>query len=140
MNVGDVMTVDVEACRNTDLLINCASVMKNLNVGSVPIVDSDDNLVGIITDRDIAIRAVAADTDLDMAVVSDFMTADPLSVEPEMSVEEAANFMADNQIRRLPVTRNGKLLGIVSIGDLAVDIGEEELIGETLGHISEPVR
>ncbi|MHB0999337.1 MAG: CBS domain-containing protein [Armatimonadota bacterium] len=140
MNVGDVMTVDVSACSESSLLVDCADTMRTLNVGSVPIVDNDGNLLGIITDRDIAIRAVAANVDLASARVVDFMTSNPVTVDPEIDVEDAAFIMADNQVRRLPVTRGNKLVGIVSLGDLAVDIGEEELMGETLEHISEPVR
>ena len=134
------MTTDVMTCRDTDKVADCAGMMKELNVGAIPIVDENDNLVGIITDRDIAVRAVAKGADISQAQVGDFMTPSPITVEPDADVEDAADLMADNQIRRLPVVKNGRLLGIVSLGDLAVDVGEAEMLAECLEKISEPVR
>ena len=140
MKVEDVMTTDVMTCRDTDMLVDCATMMKELNVGAIPIVDEDNNLVGIITDRDITIRAVTRGIDLYNAQVGDFMTPSPITVEPETNVEDAAEMMADNQIRRLPVVKNGRIVGIVSLGDLAVDVGEADMLAEILEKISEPVR
>ena len=140
MKVADCMTSDVMTCRDTDNLTDCATMMKEMNVGAIPVLDNNDGLVGIITDRDITVRAVARGVDLSEDQVGDFMTPSPITVEPETNVEDAADLMADNQVRRLPVVKDGKLVGIVSLGDLAVDVGEAELLAETLEKISEPVR
>lgn len=140
MKVGDVMTKDVMTCKLDDKLSDCANMMRELNVGFMPIVDEQDNLVGVITDRDIAVRAVAKGVDLQNAKTREFMSPSPISVDAAYNVEDAADIMADSQIRRLPVMQNGKLVGIISIGDLAVEVGEEELVAETIEKISEPTR
>lgn len=141
MKVKDAMTTDVMTCKASDKLADCSLTMKELNVGAIPIVDDEYNLVGIITDRDITVRAVAAGIDPNIADVGEFMTPNPIMVDPDMDVEDAAEIMADNQVRRLPVCdKNGMLIGIVSLGDLAVDVGEAEMIAETLVEISVPTR
>lgn len=140
MKIADVMTSDVMTCRSSDMLSDCATMMKELNVGVAPVVDEDENLIGMITDRDIAIRAVAKGADPNTSSIGDFMSPSPITIEPETNVEDAADIMADVQIRRLPVIQDGRLVGIVSLGDLAVDVGEAEMLAETLGRISMPVR
>ncbi|HEY3297734.1 MAG TPA: CBS domain-containing protein [Armatimonadota bacterium] len=140
MKVGEVMTEDVMACKTDDKLYECAGIMKELNVGFMPIVDQSENLVGVITDRDIAIRAVAKGVDLTNSKIGDFMTPNPITIEADYSVEDAADIMADSQIRRLPVVQNGKLVGVITLGDLAVEIGEADLVAETVEKISEPTR
>lgn len=140
MKISDVMTPDVATCRETDILSDCATTMRELNIGAIPVVDESSNLVGIITDRDIAVRAVALGFEAYNSQVGDFMTPNPITVEPEIDVEDAADIMADSQIRRLPVVKDNKLMGIISLGDLAVDVGEAEMLAETLEKISIPVR
>lgn len=140
MKVSDVMTKDVMTCKVDDKLSVCADMMRQLNVGFMPVVDSSQSLVGVITDRDIAIRAVAQNVDLANARVGEFITQDPVAIGPNISVEDAADIMAECQIRRLAVLDKGKLIGVVALGDLAVDVGEAELLAETVERISEPVR
>ena len=140
MKIADIMTPDVMTCRETDKLADCATMMRELNVGVIPVVGDNGNLIGIITDRDIAIRAVSKGISPNEAEIGDFMTPSPITIEPEMNVEDAADLMADNQIRRLPVVKDGRLVGIVSLGDLAVDVGEAEMLAEVLEKVSEPVR
>lgn len=140
MNLQDVMTTDIMTCDASDTLSECAMMMKDMNVGSMPVVDEYNHLVGIITDRDITIRAVAEGIDPNDTKVRDFMSMDMVIADPSMSVEDAANLMADHQIRRLPIVSSGELVGIVSLGDLAVDVGEEEMVGQTLEEISKPVK
>lgn len=141
MKVREAMTTDVMTCRVSDKLVDCSTMMKELNVGVMPVVADGENLVGIITDRDITIRAVALGADPNKAQVGEFMTPTPITVDPDTNVEDAADIMADAQIRRLPVVDDsGNLVGIISLGDLAVDVGEAEMIEETLERISEPVR
>ncbi len=140
MIVADVMTTDVSTVRDTDNLVTAAQLMRDVNVGSLPVVNDRDLLVGIITDRDITVRAVAKGTDPAAGFVGDYMTPNPLAITSDADVEDAADTMADAQVRRLPVVQDGQLVGIISLGDLAVDVGEEELVAETLEEISEPVR
>ncbi|MHB1190880.1 MAG: CBS domain-containing protein [Armatimonadota bacterium] len=140
MKVSEVMTQNVMTCRETDTLESVAAMMKELNVGDIPVVNENENLVGIITDRDIAVRAVAIGANPSEAQVGDFMTPSPVSVSPDTNVEDAADLMADVQVRRLPVVEDNRVVGVVSLGDLAVDVGEVELVAETLERISEPTR
>lgn len=141
MNIRQVMTTDVFTCTIDDTLARCADNMRHLNVGSMPVIDSDGHVQGIITDRDITIRAVAAGKDPNQVTVGQFMTPNPVTVLPDVTAQDAANIMAEQQVRRLPVVdQNGTLLGIVSLGDLAVDVGEEQMIAETLEEISVPTR
>ena len=141
MIVSDVMTTDVTSCKQTDNLAVCAAHMKALNVGAMPILDGDSNLVGILTDRDIAVRAVAEGIDPNIALVGNYMSPNPITINPDIDVDDAAEIMADNQVRRLPVIDNAnRLIGMVSLGDLAVDVGEEDVLAETLEEISIPVR
>jgi len=140
MILGEVMTKDLVTCMDTDSLSDAATLMREINVGSLPVLNESGNLIGMITDRDIAIRAVSLGVDPVISQVADFMTPSPLTASPDATLEQAAEMMADAQVRRLPVLQDGQLVGIVSLGDLAVDLGEEELLAETLSRISVPVR
>jgi CBS domain-containing protein len=138
MNVLEVMTKELETCNTDDSLALCAEKMKRLDIGSLPVVDGSGSLVGIITDRDITVRAVAAGVSVAEAKAGDFMTPSPLTVTPAMNVEDAADIMAANQIRRLPVVQDGTLQGIVSLGDLAV-MTEEKVACHALHDVSIPI-
>jgi len=140
MTLNDMMTRDLVTCRDTDSLSDAATLMREINVGALPVLSESGNLIGMITDRDIAVRAVSVGADPVLSQVADFMTPNPLTIAPDATAEQAAEMMADAQVRRLPVVDGGQLVGIVSLGDLAVDLGEEELLAETLGRISVPVR
>lgn len=140
MKVSDVMTTEVATAKLDERLSDCAKTMDKLNIGILPVIDDFNRLVGVITDRDIAVRAVAKGKDINHATCQEFMTPSPVTVQADMDVEAAADLMADKQVRRLPVIQDERLIGIVSLGDLAVDIGETELMGETLEKISVPVR
>lgn len=139
MNITDVMTKKISSCHKNSLIADCAQQMNKLNIGAVPILDENDQLVGIITDRDITVRAVAQGIDLSQARVGDFMTPSPLTVEPNTSLEEAAEIMSMHQIRRLPVQQKGKLLGMVSMGDLAASDADEKIACHVLQDVSLPV-
>jgi CBS domain-containing protein len=124
----DVMTSPVDAIRPDTTIREAAERMKHLNVGAMPVCDGE-RLEGIVTDRDIVLRIVAARRDVRDATVRDAMTADAAYCYDDQTVEEAARVMGDKQIRRLPIlSRERKLVGIVSLGDLAVD-GEEPMTG-----------
>ncbi|MFW6238760.1 MAG: CBS domain-containing protein [Halanaerobiales bacterium] len=136
MKLRDIMTDDL-SCVNPNSSVNkAARVMKNLNVGSVPVCEGKKP-VGIITDRDITIRNVADKNNPDQPV-NKIMSSNLVYGSPDMSVDEAAQIMADNQIRRLPIVENGKLIGIVSLGDIAVDSSADIEAAEALTNISVP--
>lgn len=111
-----------------------AQMMKAENIGSLPIVE-DDRLIGVITDRDIAIRIVAEGRDTD-TTVGEIASKDVVTVDPEQSLEEAARLMAEHQVRRLPVVEeDGRVIGILAQADVAQS-GHDSLTGETVQQIS----
>ncbi len=134
MKVSDVMTREPETLPPTATCGEAATLMKQEDCGSIPIVD-DGRLIGIVTDRDIVIRAVAAGKDPKTTPVSAVMSADPITMSPDGETEDASRIMAERQIRRIPVVRDGRLEGIVVIGQLA----RREDEGALLKQISEPL-
>lgn len=137
MSVADIMTREVQTVTGSTDLLTVARHMRDLNVGVIPVVENGQ-LLGIITDRDIVIRAVAMGINAQAELVRDYMSPDPATVPPDLDVSAAAQLMAREQIRRLPVVEDGKLVGILSIGDVAVDAGRDQLAGDALEQISEP--
>ncbi|WP_309643535.1 CBS domain-containing protein [Phenylobacterium sp.] len=136
MKVADVMTAQVATASPTDSVRKVAGVMANVDSGAVPVVE-EDRVVGLITDRDIVLRVIATGGDLDTKV-SEVMTADVQTCGEDDNVADAAAQMASHQIRRLVVTSDkGKLVGILSLGDIALDYGAKQ-VGKTLEEISEP--
>jgi len=139
MQVKDIMTANVECVRPGDSLQDAARKMRDLDVGPLPVCGDDDRLAGMITDRDITIRAVAEGRDPKTTPVREAMTEDLVFCFEEQDVEEAARTMQERQVRRLVVLNGQKrLVGIVSLGDLATGSGDEEKSGRVLSDISEP--
>ena len=137
MNVREAMTRDVRLAYPEQTIQEAAQLMAELDVGALPVEDSD-RLVGMITDRDIAIRAVAEGMSPDTPI-REVMSSDVKYCYEDQTVEEIAQNMGDLQVRRLPVVdRNKRLVGILSLGDLAREpVGQDEA-GEALGQISRP--
>jgi len=138
VKVKQIMTTDVSTVTPNDTVTKAASIMKQLNVGSVPVIDGS-RVVGIVTDRDITLRGIAKGGDPNQKI-SEVMTSDVKYATPDMDVHAVADLMAENQVRRLPVIDNDKLVGIVAIGDLAVENIFENEAGEALHNISMGVR
>ncbi|MFZ4450273.1 CBS domain-containing protein [Salibacterium aidingense] len=134
-NIQEVMTSDVETCRPEDTVLEAAKKMKEYHIGSIP-VTQDRNLMGMITDRDIVVRCLA-EGKTESANVSDVMSSNIITAEPDMDVQEAARMMAEKQIRRLPIVENQQLAGIVALKDLAVDEGTDSQASFALNEISE---
>jgi CBS domain-containing protein len=126
-------------CTNPDATLqDAAGRMRDLDVGSLPVCDKD-RLVGMVTDRDITVRSVAEGHDPRSDHVRDVMTQGITYVFEDQDVREAAELMREKQVRRLPVlNRDKRLVGIVSLGDLAVQTGDDKLSGNTLEGVSEP--
>jgi CBS domain-containing protein len=138
MNVNDVMTPNPKTVTPADSLQQAACIMRDEDTGAVPVIE-DGRVVGMVTDRDIVVRAIA-DGDF-AAKVSDIVSDDVISVTPQTPTAEAAGLMGEHQIRRLPVVdSDDRLVGIVSLGDLAVKEGRDNRMGETLENISEGVK
>jgi CBS domain-containing protein len=134
------MTRDVEVVNPEATVEEAAEKMKALNVGPLPVCDGQ-RLVGMITDRDITVRAVAAGLGPDRAKVRDVMTPEVVYAFEDQDVREAERLMQEKQIRRLPILdRDKRLVGIVSLGDLAVDADDPKGTARTLEQISEPSR
>jgi CBS domain-containing protein len=138
VKVKQIMTTDVSTVAPNDTVTKAASLMGQLNVGSVPVTDNN-RVVGIVTDRDIVLRGVAKGQDANQKV-SEVMTTNVKCVASDTDVHTVADIMAENQIRRLPVVENDQLVGIVAIGDLAVENIFENEAGEALHTISMGVR
>lgn len=136
MHLHEVMTTDVTCCTPQDPVSQAAMHMKQLDVGSIPVCENDQ-VLGMVTDRDIVLRCVAENKPI-TTPVQDIMTTNVTTGAPEMTVDDAAHMMSDKQIRRLPVVENGQLVGIVAIGDLAVRHPAAEEAGHALSDISSP--
>lgn len=138
MNISEVMTPNPKTVKPTDSLQTAAQIMRDEDTGVVPVVE-EGRVTGMLTDRDIVIRAIA-DGDYS-AKVSDIVSDDVISATPDMATSEAAELMGEHQIRRLPVVDSAdQLVGIVSLGDLAVKERKDSRMGETLEEISEGVK
>lgn len=135
--VSEVMSTDVQTISPDDIIEEAAQEMRDGDFGLVPVVE-DEELVGVVTDRDIAIRAVAEGKD-PSTPVSEVMSEGVVWVNEDDSVEDAARIMSEHQIRRLPVVDSEQhIVGIVSLGDFAVDSSEIEPVVEALSDISRP--
>ncbi|WP_164669120.1 CBS domain-containing protein [Virgibacillus doumboii] len=135
-SVQNIMTTDLVYCRKEDTLYEAATKMKERNVGVIPVCSDNRDLLGVITDRDLVLRGYAKKKP-DTTTVQEVMSERLHYVSPETSVEEAADLMAQEQIRRLPIVDNGKLVGIVSLGDLSKEDKSNRAAGDALGEISE---
>ena len=134
MRVKDCMGIKeiVQATPETNLQ-QIAELMNQNHVGCIPVCNQEE-IVGLVTDRDIVTRAVAASLDCLNTKVSDIMNTKIIKTTPDTDIDEALETMKKNQIRRLPVIENNKIIGILSMGDIAVTLDEEE-VGDTLGCI-----
>jgi CBS domain-containing protein len=132
------MTRNVEVARPDSTLFDAAATMRRLDVGALPVCDGR-RLLGMLTDRDIVVRSVAESRDPHLATAGEAMTAGVVYAFADDSIARAAELMRQHRIRRLPIVdREKQLVGIVSLGDLAVDAGDDRLSGETLERVSEP--
>jgi CBS domain-containing protein len=138
MLVKEIMTHNAEVISPSDTLEHAARKMEELNVGPLPVCEGN-RVVGILTDRDITVRATAAGCDPKSTLVYEAMSHDITSCREDQDVNEAAKLMKEKQIRRLPVMNDAnELVGIVSLGDLATEARNTKQPGEVLRKISQP--
>lgn len=136
--IRDLMTKNVVTVTLQDNVHEIAVKMRDHNIGFIPVVDGG-RAIGCVTDRDLVIRGYAEKRP-GSAEVAAVMTSPCVKVSPDITPEEAAGIMASRQIRRLVVEEDGRLVGVVAIGDLAVRDDLRRESGEALGEISEPGR
>jgi CBS domain-containing protein len=134
-NVRDIMTPGAECASVSDTLVEAARKMRDLDVGALPICGDDSKLAGMITDRDIVIRGLAADRDPSTAKVADLADGTPVTVGADDSVEEALATMSQHGVRRLPVIDGHDLVGIVTQADVARNLPDDK-IGDLVEAIS----
>jgi CBS domain-containing protein len=140
--IQDIMTRDVQTISSQETIQRAAQLMDELNVGAIPVLDGD-KLVGMVTDRDITVRSVAAGQDPRSAKVTDVMSKDVRTCTAGQSVAEVLSQMGDKQIRRLPVVdeQSGKVIGIVSLGDVATsDAADVDVALDEISSPSQPKR
>lgn len=136
MKAREVMTPMVITCSPETSVAEVAKLMRDRNLGDILITD-DGKLVGIVTDRDIAVRVAATANDIQVPV-KHYMSKRVVTGNPNWDVDRLAKTMGHHQIRRLPIVENGLLMGIVSLGDLALRSTKRPSVTRSLKEISEP--
>lgn len=140
MKLKDVMTSPVIRIHPEESVSVAARMLQHYNIGAIPVCNTDGRLCGLITDRDIVTRCLAADRTPSNTTVADVMTASVITAKPDMDTALAAGLMGREQIRRLPVVEKGKLCGMVSLGDLALkeetSLDASDALTEISSHLS----
>ncbi len=138
MKIRDIMTTEIQTAEPDDTLDEIAQMMRDQDSGVIPIVE-DDELIGVITDRDIVVRCVAEGDDPSEVAADEVISGNLETVAPDDDLDTARSIMSEKQIRRLPVVEKGRLIGMVSLGDLAVK-ADENKAADTLENVSEGVK
>ena len=135
----DIMTPDCECIGENDTVLDAARKLAELDVGAMPICGEDDRLKGMLTDRDIVVKVLAQGKDPGTVRAGELGQGDgkTVTIGADDSIEEALRTMTEHKVRRLPVVKNDRLVGILSLGDLAIADASERAVGETLEEISE---
>lgn len=136
MKVKDCMCNEVCYCTPDSTVKDCATLMCNNHVGCIPVCDNSKNVVGLVTDRDIILRTIACNKDVNSTPVSEIMTCQICCCTPDTDIKEAENLMSQNQIRRIPVVDNNKIVGILTLGDLAANQSvDDQGVNDTFNNI-----
>lgn len=139
MQVRDVMTKDIVIADTNDTMMDVAKLMAHHNIGCVPVTENGEKVLGVITDRDIVIEMAENNYDPYNTLATAIMSDNIYFVRPDVDVKFAFDLMKKQQVRRLPVMENGKILGMISLGDLAVSAYNQKAeISEALTEISMP--
>jgi CBS domain-containing protein len=136
MLVRHAMTESPKTAKPDMTAADAAALMKQFDVGAVPVADKG-SLLGLVTDRDLVIRVLANRQDPQTVKLGDILTRSPATVTPDTQLSEARDLMAQHRVRRLPVVKGDELVGILSLGDVALASASERAVGETLEQISE---
>ena len=129
MKVKECMCKEVESINPNTSIKECAKIMSDNHIGCVPVCNEQKEVVGIITDRDLLLRAVACDKDINTTKASDIMTCNAYCCSSDTDVKEAENIMSTEKIRRIPIVDNNKIVGILTLGDIsqASDINKNDV-------------
>ena len=136
MKVRDVMTGKPIHIHKDETVAVAARTLTHYNIGAVPVCDGSGRLCGMVTDRDMVTRCLAAGKDPEKTRIADVMTGGVITAGPDMAVSDAAALMGGKQVRRLPVVTEGRLCGIVSLADLAANEKSDAQAGKALSQIS----
>src|SRR5256885_790814 len=120
MKVNEIMTRDPKTAQLDNTLKEIAALMKNEDVGSIPIVDDDDKLVGIVTDRDIVVHCIAENKEASNTTIKDILNKKLTTIKPNTNVKKTTQLMAEKQIHHLPIVEDGDLINIMSINDISI--------------------
>lgn len=131
--IDEMMTTDPRTVRGQATIEDAARIMRDADIGDVIVLDDSGRVAGIITDRDLVVRALADGADPAQVQVASLLDEEVISIAPDASVETALELMRDHKVRRLPVIEDERLVGVVTLGDLAID----RQTGSTLADISE---
>lgn len=140
MQVKDIMSQKPITVSPEENLSVAARLLSRYNIGALPVCTKEGKLRGMVTDRDIVLRCVATEDDANSVKVSEIMTRRVISVRPDEPIKVATDFMAQKQIRRLPVEQDGKLVGMISLADLAKCPNYSIEAAETLSEISSNIK
>lgn len=135
----EIMTPNPAFCRDGDRVLEAAEIMRDRNIGSLPVVRRD-RLVGVLTDRDITVRVVAAGLDPARTTVEEVMTRDPKTCRPDERLDRLVEMMEARRVRRIPVVDSeGRLLGIVTQSDIAAKAHAPLMVADLVEEISRPL-
>ncbi|MDO8577731.1 MAG: CBS domain-containing protein [Dehalococcoidales bacterium] len=138
MKVKEIGIKEVHYAEPSTILSEIASIMKKHDVGIIPVCEGK-KLLGVLTDRDLVVRCMAAAyVNPKACTAREIMTSNPITVTPDTDLEEVARIMGREQIRRLPVVETGNLVGMISLGDISIGLSNNSLVAETLSKISMP--
>lgn len=136
----EIMTRTPYCCQTTDNAKEAARMMQEANVGSMPVIDRDNRLVGIVTDRDLAMKVVAQGRSGHETPVEQVMSRNPLTAKPDDDVQRVFSLMAEHQIRRIPIVNdNQQVVGIVSQADIALRTNNDRSVAEVVEEVSKPL-
>lgn len=135
--VRHIMTAAPKTLSPDRTVADAAGLMAQYDVGVIPLADDDGALVGVVTDRDLVLRIIAKHQDPREVKLGDIATRNVVTTTPDTNVRDARDLMAEHKVRRLPVVKDGKLVGIVALGDIAVGDASKRAVGEVLQDVSE---
>lgn len=137
--ISDLMTKSPQTVRRDEPITRAARVMREADTGIVPVVDENNKILGVITDRDIVTRLIATDRNINDATIADAMTKDIHTLDENASVRDVHELMRKHQVRRVPiVNENQQVIGIIAQADLATRVESDRKVGQTVEEISRP--
>jgi CBS domain-containing protein len=134
--VRHAMSTDLKTAKPDMTAADAAGLMRNYDVGVIPVVEGD-KLVGLVTDRDLVVRVIADREDANQVRLGEIATKSVVTVTPDVNISDARDLMAEHRVRRLPVMKEDRIVGILSLGDVALADASKRAVGDTLEDVSE---